>query len=350
MQSSTVIQWVEASWARVREVLVAVPELAGLGLLVAAGLAATLLVLAGAAFVRSLKGARRTVRAASIRRLDAPGARIVIVEGGGGRARRLSAFMAQALERGLKDFMLGGPFRLVPFPGAVEGDEAASAIMKRSEADLLIWTERQRGRRAVVRMMSRPANYETARPPITLTMPKDARHWTRELELAMCYAAAKQYRPALGRPQDFRAERLQPVVELLLSIVEAKPSADGKLLAEMIDDATAGALQLASVGEAGWVDRAVEIARGTLDGVSRASAPDRWVAAKIALGRGLRLQAEKQFDPVALRESITHLQEALEALRAEHRFKLAESAAAAIADAQRLLSGRRKFSITGGGV
>ena len=37
-------------------------------------------------------------------------------------------------------------------------------------------------------------------------------------------------------PQDFRAERLQPVVESLLSILNQKPKADPKLLAEMVAD------------------------------------------------------------------------------------------------------------------
>ena len=51
-----------------------------------------------------------------------------------------------------------------------------------------------------------------------------------------------------------------------------------------------------------------------------------------------------------LREGIAHLTEALEALRSEPRLKLAESAAQAIGEAQKLLGTRRKFSISGGGL
>lgn len=350
MDFSSIIDSVQAWWKRAEAFIVSSPEIAGVGLAIAAGFAVALGLLLAFAVVRSLKGARRSVRAATIRRLEAPGARIVVVEGRPGRPRMISAFMTAALDRHLKEFMFGGPFRLNAFPGGVEGDVAALALMKRSEADLLIWTESSKGTRGVVRVLSRPANYEQPRAPISLAMPKDRTQWTSGLERAMAYAAAKSYRPALGRPQDFRSERLQPVVELLLSILDEKPPADPRLLNELVDDATAGALQLASTGEPGWLERAVTISRQTLDSINRADSPDRWVAAKINLGRVLRLRAEKQFDPVVLRESITHLQEALEALRAEHRFKLAESAAAAIADAQRLLSGRRKFSITGGGI
>jgi hypothetical protein len=53
---------------------------------------------------------------------------------------------------------------------------------------------------------------------------------------------------------------------------------------------------------------------------------------------------------VMLREGIAHLTEALEALRSEPRLKLAESAAQAIGEAQKLLGTRRKFSISGGGI
>ena len=88
----------------------------------------------------------------------------------------------------------------------------------------------------------------------------------------------------------------------------------------------------------------------TLSEINRSAAPDRWIAANITLGRALRLKAEKRFDPVMLREGISHLTEALEALRAEPRLKLAESAAQAIGEAQKLLGTRRKFSISGGGI
>ena len=82
-------------------------------------------------------------------------------------------------------------------------------------------------------------------------MPKDKAEWSEALNRAMAYAAAKQFRPALGRPQDFRPERLQPVVESLISILDQKPKADQALLAEMVDDASAGALQLAFAGAVG---------------------------------------------------------------------------------------------------
>jgi hypothetical protein len=259
--------------------------------------------------------------------------------------------MHKAIEAYLKDYMFGGPFRITRYPGGIDNEDQAARLLARTDADLLVWAESPRGTKGVARILSRPSNtFEQQRPAMTLAMPKENTAWTDALARAMAYGAAKQFRPALGRPQDFRPERLQPVVESLLSILGQRPKADPKLVAELVDDASAGALQLALAGDDAWVDRSVDIARATLAEINRSASPDRWIAANITLGRALRLKAEKKFDPVMLREGITYLTEALEALRSEPRFKLAESAAHAIGEAQKLLGTRRKFSITGGGL
>ena len=109
--------------------------------------------------------------------------------------------------------------------------------MARTEADLILWAEEPKGSKGVARMLARPSNtFDPPRQPITLLMPNEKSAWNEPLARAMAYAAAKQYRPALGRPQDFRAERLQPVVESVLSILHQTPKADQALLAEMVDD------------------------------------------------------------------------------------------------------------------
>jgi hypothetical protein len=301
--------------------------------------------------VRLLFSVRRTALASAVKRDNEVGARILVVSGGGGRRAAIASYLRKAIETHLKDYMFGGPFRVVAYPGGLEGDERAHQLMKRTDADLILWAEDPRGQKGVARILARPSNtFEPARQPVTFAMPKERAQWDEPLSRAMAYAAAKQFRPALGRPQDFRAERLQPVVESLTSILDQKPKADPALLAEMVDDASAGALQLAFSGNDAWIDRSVDIARSTLSEINRSVAPDRWIAANITLGRALRLKAEKRFDPVMLREGIAHLTEALEALRAEPRLKLAESAAQAIGEAQKLLGTRRKFSISGGGI
>jgi hypothetical protein len=338
-------------WASLESGLVGTPQLAGIGLLLAIGVVFAVAVLGLAALVRFGFTMRRAAMASAVKRDTSVGARILMVHGGSGRRAAISAFLRKSIETHLKNYMFGGPYRIIAYPGSVEGDERAHDLMKRTDADLILWAEDPRGSKGFARILSRPSNaFESSRAPVTFAMPKDKPDWNEALNRAMAYAAAKQFRPALGRPQDFRPERLQPVVESLLSILDQKPKADPALLAEMVDDASAGALQLAFAGNDAWIDRAVDIARSTLSDINRSAAPDRWIAANITLGRALRLKAEKRFDPVMLREGIAHLTEALEALRSEPRLKLAESAAQAIGEAQKLLGTRRKFSISGGGI
>lgn len=351
MDFANILEQVRAAWERAEAMIIASPELAGVGLALGLGALVSLLALALAGLVRLAMTVRRAMLAAAVKRTNDVGARILIASGVLSRQRAVSNFLRKAVETHLKDYMFGGPFRVIHYPGGLDGEERAEQLLKRTDADLVLWAEAPSGGRSHARILSRPSNtFEQQRPSITLMMPKERSAWNATLLRAMAYAAAKQFRPALGRPQDFRSERLQPVVESLLTILREKPKADPKLLAEMVDDAASGALQLALSGDDAWLDRSVDIARSTLAEVNRSAAPDRWIAANITLGRALRLKAERQFDPVMLREGISHLTDALEALRSEPRFKLAESAAQAIGEAQKLLGTRRKFSITGGGL
>jgi hypothetical protein len=339
------------AWNQVVASMSASPELAAVGVALGVGALLAFALLALANLVKAGMSVRRSMLAASVKRTSDVGARILVCSGAPGRPRAIANFMRQSIDQHLKDYMFGGPFKVIRYPGWLEGDDAAERLMKKTDADLVLWAENPRGTKGVARVLSRPTNtFEQQRPPVSLAMPKEKKEWGPALMRATAYAAAKQFRPALGRPQDFRAERLQPVVESLLSILSQRPKADPRLLAEMVDDASSGALQLAFAGDDAWIDRSVEIARGTLTEINRSAAPDRWIAANITLGRALRLKAEKQFDPVMLREGIAYLTEALEALRSEPRFKLAESAAQAIGEAQKLLGTRRKFSISGGGL
>jgi hypothetical protein len=355
MDWSVVLDFARTSWARAKQFTDTYPEIAVAGLVLAGLLALWMVFVLIRSLFRSFAAMRRAARSASIRKSGEVGARILIARGRNGRQRALCRFMTDALDQHLKKFMFGGPFQVLTFPDAVGGVARAEALLARTEADLIIWADTPKGlpkgKHGAVCISSRSTNpSEPARASQTLVMPRKRSEWSQALSKGMAYAVAKQYRPALGRPQDFRAERLMPVVEILLQIMEQKPKADPRLMAEIVDDTSSGALQMAVSGEVDWLDRAVEFTRTTLDGINRGVAPDRWIAAKVNLGRALRLRAERRFDPVVLREATAHLQEALEALRSESRFRLAESAAQAIADAQKLLSGRRKFSITGGGV
>jgi len=248
--------------------------------------------------------------------------------------------------------MFGGPFRITFYPGNLEGDERAAQLMKRTEADLTLGPKSPAAPKALPACWpARPTHSISRASRSRPAMPREKSAWNDALARAMAYAAAEEYRPALGRPQDFRAERLQPVVETVINIPADKPRADQALLAEMVDDSSAAGpaarlLRQRSVDRPFGRHRSLHHLRDRPLGSTR---PAR-IAANITLGRALRLKAEKRFYPVTLREGIAHLTEALEALRSEPRLKLAESAAQAIGEAQKLLGTRRKFSISGGGI
>lgn len=351
MELTPILTGARDAWPRATALFSASPDLSAVGFLI--GLAVTLAVFVYllSLLIGVLNGARRAASMRRIRARNEAGARIVIAQPGTGRGRAITRFIGAACENFLKDYMFGGKFEVLRHPGGVANEEQAASFLKKSEADIVIWSETPRGAKGgLACILSRPTRpNEPQRPPSRLAMPKRRKDWSEMLARASAYASAKQYRPALGRPQDFRPERLTPVVESLLSIRQAAPPADPALLADISDDAAAGALQLAG-SEPAWVERAEKIARETLAALDRTKSPNRWINAKIALGRALRLRAEHRFDPLILREAVTHLQDAMEALRTEPRLRLAESAAQAIADSQRMLSGQRKFSITGGGL
>ncbi len=352
MELTSILESAREAWSRATALLSASPDLSAIGFLIGIAVTLALLVYLLGALTSALNGMRRAASTRRIRSQEEVGARIVIAQPGGGRRRAITRFLGLSGERYLTDYMFGGKFVVLRHPGGVDSEAQAVAFLKKSEADLVIWSETRRDAKGgLACILSRPSRpNEAQRPATRLAMPKAKAEWTEMLARALAYATAKQYRPALGRPQDFRAERLTPVVQSLLAIRDAAPAADRALLDDISDDATAGALQIASNGEPEWVARAERIARETLAALDRTKSPNRWINAKISLGRALRLRAEQKFDPLVLRESVTHLQDAMESLRTEPRMRLAETAAQAIADSQRLLSGQRKFSITGGGI
>ena len=346
------IDRIQPLWERLEAYAVAYPAIAAAGFILAAVAAVAGAVALLMGLVRVLQSLGRSGRVRQIRAGSDIGARIVVVSGRLGRPNAASRMLKRALQNHLKDFMFGGQFEIYSYPGDLADAETAAELLRKTEADLVVWTQpSSRKHPCEVGLVSRPPRAgEAASPPALLALPRKRTAWTPALEQAMVYACARHFRPALGRPQDFRPERLEPVVNTLLAVLSEEPAADETVIMQITDDATAGAVQLSQAGDETWSRMATQIARDTLEDIDRTRTPDRWILAKIALGRALRLRAERKFDPLALREAIAHLQDALEALRAEPRLKLGETAAQAIADAQRLLSGRRKFSITGGGI
>ena len=341
----------EDVWRFIETQLHSHPELAGFGLVVTAAALFTGLIFLLIGMWKIASAAHLAGTASEVRRGSDVGARLLIARGRGSRGNSASEFLSQTARTHVKRFMFGGPFDVIEFPAKVSNLTEARSLLKMTGADLVMWGEGRRGKPIEAHIVRRmEASDRHIAEHKVFTLPKRKADWNSTLSMALAYGSARALRPALGRPSDFRADRLMPVVETLEKILTQQPDMDPVLAADVLDDYMAGALQLALSDVDGWKERSVDIMRTSLERLDRSKTPDRWVTAKINLGRALKLRCERSFDPILLQESIGHLTDALEALRTEPRFKLAESAAQAISDCQKMLGSRRRFSITQGGI
>lgn len=289
--------------------------------------------------------------AAQVKRGTDIGARVLITQGFGSKGKAASEFLSEAARTHLKGFMFGGPFDVIDFPAKIHSEEEAQAILKQAGADLVMWGEGVKKNQIVARIARRDDTKKTAQyQHRTILLPQNKDKWTKPLSAALAYATARELRPALARPQDFRAERLEPVVVSLEDILRESPDMEASLRGDIQDDYSAGTVQLAIANIGEWPERCVEVLEETMEGIDRAETPDRWVKAKINLGRALKHKCESKFDPIILQQAVEHLTDALEALRAESKFKTAELAAQTISECQKMLGTRRRFSITRGGI
>jgi hypothetical protein len=239
-------------------------------------------------------------------------------------------------------------------PEEREGRRALATVertLTRTEGEVAVWGMTTPARRKqpaslelIIATAARPGR--PAAPPRRVKVMGEAATWSGMTVDAVAYLMAKSLQPALGRPSDFRPERLRPIVEALDVLVAAEVPLDAASRAELIDDFAAGALHLGEVlGAAAWLEKAVRARIAALEGMDRGAAPGRWVSAKVDLGRAMALLYEIRFDPVKMQEAIGHLKDGVEALRAEPALIRAEGASRAINRAERALADRRRFSI-----
>lgn len=338
-------------WNMAETWILSYQELASFGVIIALAGMLTLVFFAFKLLWMAARSAHLAGTAAQVRRGTDIGSRVLITQGFGRNGKAASEFLSEAARTHLKGFMFGGPFDVIDFPARIRNEEEAQSLLKQAGADLVLWGEGVKKKQIVARIARRDDTKKTTQyQHRTIILPPEKAKWTKPLSAALAYATARELRPALSRPQDFRAERLEPVVNSLRKILDENPGMDAKLRGDIEDDFSAGTVQLAIANIDDWATRSVEILEGTLEGIDRSETPDRWVQAKINLGRALKLQCEQKFDPIVLQESVNHLTDALESLRSENKFKTAELAAQTISECQKMLGTRRRFSITRGGI
>ena len=286
-----------------------------------------------------------------------PGNKIMMVRFRGANGRATRHAVTNALEHYLPEFNFGSPFYLGYSATEIEASDFAltrtdfqnlEQIFATSGADLIVWgaadvKEKLQRIYFCTRDMLAGGNPKGF---FTLTMTGKPSEWAESEMRAIAYVAGRRLRPSLGRPADFRADRLTPIVEAMEKILLADSVLTGQALSEIESDYTAGALHLGEqFKDTDWLDKSVTRLAAALSTLNPEDNLMRWARAKIDLGRAMCYQCEQKFESAKLQEAMAHIRDGVNASQAGEGRVQAERGVAAMKRAEQILESRRRFSI-----
>lgn len=267
---------------------------------------------------------------------------------GGGQTKAIIT----ALEQHLEHFTFGSPFEIVRAPrirarGAKGLRAAATKWLAQSSTDLVIWGHRERGKQE-------PSRVEVLSLGGSLP-PSEAMHTEGVLPFisktnqqatapVVAYLVARALQPGLADGTAFKAEKLAPVAEILMTSIQAEDQLPARTRRTLETDYCSMALALATEDH---LARVIELRRKRLAS-DETLTPDVEIQARIDLGRALLMISQANFDPVRVREAMDHLKIAVERLRTDPILRLAQATNQAVQQGQSMLSNRKRFSVTGG--
>ena len=302
--------------------------------------------------------ARIALRAQALKRNKDHRALVLIaeIEGGGGELRQE---MKEAIEDNFGMFSFEQDVQVDLFPIKLKtvspkahpetrrriAVEAAEAL-ERSAADVIIWGKRNMLGKLDLRLTTLPGygrthdvqdfqlGWRTGRPD-------------EIVQRALAFALARKARPVLHRPQDYKPDRLQPIVESLDKMVEARAEEiSDNLQLDILSDFASGAL---SLGERGghikYLTKALDARQRYLDAVDRTTDPGAWGAAQQEIGRALTALGEREGARDKLEEGAARLRLAMDALRSTDSLQQAEVALRALQRAEQTLQQRRRVGL-----
>ncbi|MAK59872.1 MAG: hypothetical protein CMK09_02725 [Ponticaulis sp.] len=354
------MSFVSRSLAAISEFSASLPQadlFAALGLFSLVVLSALLLFLA----IRfAFKISHSWHQLASLRAMridDTPGLKIMVARMDGTQGMSLRKNVLHALEHFLPEFNFGAPFYLGSFPVKFEVSDIALSgaeihrlqdIFKKSNADLIVWGE-ARGRvdeTTLCFATPRPSDKTKGIEFFPVTFKGSASSWGEKDYRALAYVAGRRLRPSLGKPADFRAERLQPIVRSMEKLLESESVLTGRSKTELEDDFAAGALHIGEqLKDIEWLEKSVDFRQRSLESLQQGEQPLRWAQAKIDLGRALMHQCEYRFEPIKLQDAMKHLREGIDSTKNDAHMRLTETGIAALQQAETMLANRRRFSI-----
>lgn len=307
---------------------------------------------------KASRAARVALRAQALRRAKDHRALVLIgeIEGGGGLLRNE---MKEAVEDNFSLFSFEQdvqvdlfPLRLTTVPRNAHPEtrrrvavDAADAL-ERSAADVIVWGKRTWGGKIDLRIMTLPS-YGRTHEVQDLQLSWRTGRPDELVQRALAFALARKARSVLHRPQDYKPDRLQPIVEALDQMVDAAGDdvSDG-LKMDMLNDFASGAL---SLGERGghikWLQKSLDARQRYLDQVDRTVDPGAWGAAQQEIGRALTALGEREGARDKLEEGVSRLRIAMDALRSTDSLQQAEVALKALQRAENTLQQRRRVGL-----
>ncbi|MET0183606.1 MAG: hypothetical protein ABW199_12050 [Caulobacterales bacterium] len=322
----------------------------------AAGLIAVFWLVSGT--MKASGKARMALRAQALKRMKDHRALILVAQFPGGD-HQLREEMKEAIEDNFGLFAFQSEVQVDLFPlqlkaipershpearrrVAVEAEEA----LERSAADVIIWGRRSMFGKLDLRLMTMPA-YGRTHEVQSLQLNWRVGRPDETVQRALAYVCARKARPVMNRPQDYKPERLQPIVEALDKMVSgASPDLSENLHLDIANDFASGAL---SLGERGghvrWLQKALDARQSYLDKVDRTTDPGAWGAAQQEIGRALAALGEREGARDKLEEAVSRLRLAMDALRATDSLQHAEVAQRALSRAEQTLVQRRRIGL-----
>lgn len=327
---------------------------------VSMGLAAALIsafwVVRGMA--KASSGAQIALRAAALRRNRDHRALILIgdIQGAGHHVRQE---MKEALEDNFGLFAFQGDVQVDLFPitlptlpvrahperrrrAAVEAVEA----LERSSADVIVWGRKTWSGKLDLRLATAPVPGRVHEVQ-DIQLSWRAGRPDELVQRALAFACARKARPVLNRPQDYKPERLQPIVEALDRMIDCAPNevSDG-LQMDLLNDFASGALSLGERGGAlKWLQKSLDARQRYLDKVDRTQDSAAWGAAQQEIGRALASLGEREGARDKLEEAVARLRLAMDALKSSDSMAHHEVAQRALARAEQTLQQRRRIGL-----
>jgi hypothetical protein len=327
---------------------------------VSMGLAAALISMFWVArgMVRASAVARVALRAQALKRGKDHRALVLVaeIEGGGSQLRQE---MKEAIEDNFGLFAFQQdvqvdlfPIRLATLSPRSNSEKrrrvAVEAVdaLERSAADVIVWGRRTVLGKLDLRLTTAPG-YGRTHDVQDIQLGWRVGRPDELVQRALGYACARKARPVLNRPQDYKPERLQPIVEALDAMTECPPTEISEgLQMDVLSDFASGAL---SLGERGghvrWLQKSLDARQRYLDKVDRTTDPASWGAAQQEIGRALAALGEREGARDKLEEAVARLKVAMDALRSTESLQHAEVALRALQRAENTLQQRRRIGL-----